>query len=193
MKSKELSELVAGKGLELKSQQTLKPEEFEVLFETVTLGNQITNIEDYLDGITYIPSKKKQAETPAPAKEEKAEPVAPIAKEPKAEVAPKETVATPAPAATVERVEKTEKAVPVKAEKPTAAPAAKKPEAAATPKAPATRPSAPQGQRNVPSGNRFATQGGAPRQGQPSANAQGQRAPFAPRQGQQGEIGRAHV
>ena len=52
MKSKELAELMADKGLALKSQQTLKPEEFNVIFETITGGNQIENIEDYLDGIT---------------------------------------------------------------------------------------------------------------------------------------------
>ncbi len=61
MKSKELNELLSGKGIALKSQQTLKPEEFNVIFETLTSGHQIENIEDYLDGITHIPSKKKAA------------------------------------------------------------------------------------------------------------------------------------
>jgi hypothetical protein len=103
MKTKDLSELVAGKGLEVKSQQTLKPEEFEVLFERVTLGHQITNIEDYLDGITYIPSKKKAV---PPAKEEKAEPAPADAKATKEEPAATAPVqkenATAVPAATVE-------------------------------------------------------------------------------------------
>ena len=207
MKSKDLSELVAKKGMELKTQQVLKPEEFEVLFETVTLGNQISNIEDYLDGITYIPSKKKAA---TPAKEEKAEPAAPVAKESKAEPAaqaPVQKESAPAvPAATVEKVEKVEKAEkvePAKAEKPAAAPAQKKPETPIAPKAPAApkaapapaagaRP-APQGQRpqgqNAPFGNRPAPQGGAPRQGQFAPNAQGQKAPFTPRPAQQNGFG----
>ena len=70
MKSKELTELLSGKGIALKSQQTLKPEEFNVIFETITNGYQIENIEDYLDGITYIPSKKKVAadQTQSPQK-----------------------------------------------------------------------------------------------------------------------------
>ena len=199
MKSKELSELVAGKGLELKSQQTLKPEEFEVLFETVTLGHQISNIEDYLDGVTYIPSKKKAAPI-APAKEEKAEPAAPVAEEKKAEAVPKEQkVAPAAPVEKVEKVEKkekVEKSEPAKAEKPTVAPTEKPAAAApkAAPNAPAAKPAAqgqprPQGQQNAQAPNRFAQQG-APRQGQPAQGAQGQRAPFAPRQqGQQGGFG----
>ncbi len=57
MKSKEVVELLGAKGGTLKS-QTLTPGEFDLLFETLTTSNQITNIEDYLDGITHIPSKK---------------------------------------------------------------------------------------------------------------------------------------
>jgi len=192
MKTKDLSELMAKKGMELKSQQVLKPEEFEILFETVTLGNQISNIEDYLDGITYIPSKKKVA---SPVKEEKAEPgaQAPVQKE----VAPEAPEAKVEKVEKVEKIEKVEKAEPAKAEKPAVAPTPKKAEAPAAPKtAPSAgaRPAAaPQGQpraqgQNASFGNRPAPQG-APRQGQPAQGAQGQRAPFAPRQGQQGGFG----
>ena len=82
MKSKELNELLSGKGIALKSQQTLKPEEFNVIFETITNGYQIENIEDYLDGITYIPSKKKAA-AEKPVEE-------PVVEEPVKETSPAE-------------------------------------------------------------------------------------------------------
>jgi translation initiation factor IF-2 len=114
MKSKDLNELLAGKGITLKTQQTLKPEEFNLVFETITLGHQIENIEDYLDGITYIPSKKKAAE--AKPKEE------PLAQEPakasaKAEEKPavqeskatKEPVKVQSKVESVSSTEKTEK------------------------------------------------------------------------------------
>ncbi len=129
MKSKDLNELLAGKGITLKTQQTLKPEEFNLIFETITMGHQIENIEDYLDGITYIPSKKKAAE--AKPKEE------PLAQEPakvsaKAEEKPavQESKATKEPekaqakvesVSSTEKTEKKEKEVkaqsPAKAEK----------------------------------------------------------------------------
>ena len=70
-KSKDIVELLTGKGIDVKnSQKTLEPDEFNIFFEAITKENQITEIENYLDGITYIPSKPK---------EEKAEekPVAP--------------------------------------------------------------------------------------------------------------------
>ena len=63
MKSKDLAEILTSEGIEYKTQKTLDPLEFSILFEKLTSSNQITNIEDYLDGVTYIPSKKKAAET----------------------------------------------------------------------------------------------------------------------------------
>ena len=59
MKSKDLAELLVAEGIEYKSQKSLEPKEFSILFNKLTSNNQITNIEDYLDGITYIPSKKR--------------------------------------------------------------------------------------------------------------------------------------
>ena len=70
MKSKDMMVILEGKGIAAKSQKPLEPAEFDVLFEALTKEHQITNIEDYLDGITYIPSKKKAEK---PAAEEKAE------------------------------------------------------------------------------------------------------------------------
>ncbi|MBO5883815.1 MAG: translation initiation factor IF-2 [Clostridia bacterium] len=74
MKSKDISEILSTKGVAMKSQAQMKPEEFEVLFETLTKENQITNIEDYLDGITYIPSKKPSSAPKAKTEAEKPDP-----------------------------------------------------------------------------------------------------------------------
>ena len=65
MKSKDLMEMLASHGIEAKTQSALEPDEFGLLLNTLTKENQISGIEDYIDGITYIPVKKK-----APAKAE---------------------------------------------------------------------------------------------------------------------------
>ena len=62
-KSKDIVEVLVGKGIDVKnSQKTLEAEEFDILFDTLTKENQITEIENYIDGITYIPAKEKPAE-----------------------------------------------------------------------------------------------------------------------------------
>ncbi len=61
MKSKEVLEVLAAKGVSLKSSSSLEPSHFELLLNTLTLDNQIDNIGNYLDGATYIPSKTKAA------------------------------------------------------------------------------------------------------------------------------------
>ena len=63
MKTKDVVAILEEKGVAVKSQKPMDPSEFELLFEALTKANQITNIEDYLDGVTYIPSKKKAAST----------------------------------------------------------------------------------------------------------------------------------
>ena len=73
IKSKDLVEILNQNGIEAKTtQKALEPVEFDILFDSLTKANQITNIGDYLDGVTYIPSKAKK-ETPkaeeAPKKE----------------------------------------------------------------------------------------------------------------------------
>ncbi len=57
IKSREIVDLMAGKGIELKTQKTLDPHEFNVLFDALTTSYQIEGIDDYIDGVTYIPSK----------------------------------------------------------------------------------------------------------------------------------------
>ena len=94
LKSKELVEILSQNGIEAKTtQKALEPAEFDVLFETLTSANQISNIGDYLDGKTHIPSKLKkeeavavQEEKPAKAAEEQAV-AAPAAQKPE-EAAP---------------------------------------------------------------------------------------------------------
>ena len=50
LKSKDLSDILASNGKDVKTQRTLEPVEFDILFETLTRDHQISNIEDYLDG-----------------------------------------------------------------------------------------------------------------------------------------------
>ena len=130
MKSKDLVELLAQNGIEAKTtQKALEPLEFDILFESLTQANQITDIGSYLDGVTYIPSKPKKEEKVEKA--EKAEKVEKAAEAPKTE-APKKA----------EKLEKTEK--PEKIEKPVEKKPAPKAEATPAPKAkeeaPALRP-----------------------------------------------------
>ena len=82
LKPKELTDIMAAAGLEVKTKKALETFELDVIWETLTTSNQIVGIEDYIDGVTGIPSlRKKAAETkpeakvkaekPAPAKEAK--------------------------------------------------------------------------------------------------------------------------
>ena len=161
MKSKDLVELLAQNGIEAKTtQKALEPLEFDILFESLTQANQITDIGSYLDGVTYIPSKVKKVEKAEKAeKEEKAEKVEKVEK---AQEAPKtETPKTEAPKKAEKPTEKKESAPKAKEEAPAARPqnvAEKKaeekkeekkeekqaPTAPATPAAPAARPAARQ-------------------------------------------------
>ena len=71
LKSKDIVDIMSGKGIELKAQKSLEPHEFNVLFDALTAAHQIEGIDDYIDGVTFIPSK---LEKPAvPVVEEKTE------------------------------------------------------------------------------------------------------------------------
>ncbi len=141
IKNKELTDILAGKGVSVKSAQaSLEPAQFDILFESLTRENQIDNIEKYMNGTTYIPSKKpketkaeekkvesSQAEVPAKetaekkeapraeAKKEEAKPEAPKKEEPKAEL-PKKEEKKAAPAE--QKPEAPAKAAPVRDAKP---------------------------------------------------------------------------
>ena len=142
MKSKDLVEILAQNGIEAKTtQKALEPVEFDLLFEQLTKENQIVNIGDYLDGVSYIPSKIKKTEKPkaeeAPkAEEKKAEPApAPVAEKKVAPAAPASDKKAEKPAAPVAE-KKEAPAAPAaekKAEKPAAPVAEKKAEPAPAP------------------------------------------------------------
>ena len=91
IKSKDMVDIMAANGMELKAQKALEPGEFSVLFNAITSMNQIEGIDDYIDGITFIPSKlektekaeKKPAEEKKPEAAEATEKVAEPAKEEK--------------------------------------------------------------------------------------------------------------
>ena len=146
MKSKDLVELLAQNGIEAKTtQKSLEPLEFDILFESLTQANQITDIGSYLDGVTYIPSKAKKVEKAEKVekteKVEKAEKAEKVEKTEKAEKV--EKVAEPKVAEApkkAEKVEKTEK--PVVEKKETAPKAAPAPASApkAKEEAPTARP-----------------------------------------------------
>ncbi|MBE6538542.1 MAG: translation initiation factor IF-2, partial [Ruminococcaceae bacterium] len=127
LKSKDITDVLASKGFEVKSQATLEAVEFGVLMDSLTKANQIENIDDYIDGVTFIPSKKKvekkpevKEETPAPAPEVKEEVKAAPAPEKKPEAAK----AAPAP----EKKPEAAKAAPAPEKKPEVAKAAPAPE-----------------------------------------------------------------
>ncbi len=76
LKSKEITELLAARGVEGKStSSSLSAAEFDIVFETLTKSAQISGIDDYLFGDTYIPTAApaKKAAKPAAKEEKKAE------------------------------------------------------------------------------------------------------------------------
>ena len=158
-KSKDIVDILTQKGVEVKNtQKNLEAKEFDILFESLTKSHQIVEIENYIDGVTYIPSKvKKEApkveEKPVEApKAEAPKAEAPKAEAPKAEVPKAEAPKAEAPKAEAPKAEAPKAEAP-KAEAPKAAPVAPKAPAApvrpAAPTAPAApaRPQQPQAQR----------------------------------------------
>ncbi len=133
LKSKDLVELLQSNGIEAKTtQKALEPAEFDVLFEALTRANQISNIGDYLDGVTHIPSKIKKTPAKEVVAEKSAHKEEALSKkeeapkkdevktvEEKVEKAPvKEEAAKPAPAKVAPKTEKTAESTPKKAENP---------------------------------------------------------------------------
>ena len=111
MKTKDIAAILEQKGVAVKSQKPLEPAEFDVLFEALTKENQITNIEDYLDGVTYIPSKKKAvvAEKATETQGSGEEPKAAVAAADQGEKKQEKKESTPAATEKVEKAEKNEK------------------------------------------------------------------------------------
>ena len=121
LKSKELVEILAQNGVEAKTtQKALEPAEFDILFETLTRANQISNIGDYLDGKTQIPTKLKK-EAPAEKKETDAK----VNDAPVAESAEKETKPAAKKEEKKDAEKKPEAEAPVAPKAPKAEPAKK--------------------------------------------------------------------
>ncbi len=140
VKGKELTDTLAAKGFEVKSQSSLEALEFGVLMDTLTKANQIENIDDYIDGVTYIESKKKKAEPKAEVKPEETAARAETKTEPKSEPKPEAKVETKAEPKTETKTEIKAEAKPaVKAESKSEVKAEPKTEAKAEVK-PAQRP-----------------------------------------------------
>ena len=157
-KSKDIVEILVTKGVDVKnSQKTLEAEEFDILFDTITKENQITEIENYIDGITYIPAKEKPVEkTEAPAEEKKVEEkpaevkTEKVSKPAEIKAEKKEDAPKPAPEKKPEPVKEESKKVEAKpAEAPKAPAAPKAPEAPKAPAAPKA-PEAPKPQDSKP-------------------------------------------
>ncbi len=201
-KSKDIVDLLVGKGFDVKNtQKSLEATEFDVLFDTLTKDNQITEIENYLDGITYIPSKVKKAE-PKPVEKEVEAPKAeekPAEKKveaPKVEAKPVEKKIE-APKVEAKPVEKKAQAPKVEAkpvEKKVEAPkVGAKPAPQARPQGTyqnnaQSAPRQPQGQTGAqPYGNRFGAQGGGrPQGGAPMGQRPVNGAPMGQRPGNGG-------
>ncbi len=136
LKNKDITDIMSEKGFDTKGQKALSSHEFDVIFNVLTKKNQISGIDDYIDGVTYIPSKLNKApEKAAPAAEKT---------EAKAVPAPEAAPAPKAPAAE----KKAEKAKPeakaeIKAEAK-AAPAPQKEAAETKPEVKAEKPKQPE-------------------------------------------------
>ena len=143
LKSKDIVDILEAKNISVKSQATLDAAQFNVLFEALTSSNQIVGIDDYIDGITHIPSARKKAEVEEKKVEEAPAEVkvAPTVKEPVSE----EKTATKSEEKKPEEKKPEEKKVeekkPVEAKPaPAAKPAFDKKEAAPVRKEPMQQP-----------------------------------------------------
>ena len=107
IKSKDIVDIMSSRGLELKAQKALEPVEFSLLFDAITSMHQIEGIDEYIDGVTFIPSKLAKSKKPVAEKVEKAENVENEA------VAEKKTEAASVPEKKEERKADAEKKVAV--------------------------------------------------------------------------------
>ena len=106
LKTKDLTDIMAAAGFEVKTQKALEPFELDVIWEVLTTSNQIVGIEDYIDGVTGIPSLRKKAAETKPAEKAKAEKPAETKAPKSAEKKPEKKAETqPAPKAEVKKPE----------------------------------------------------------------------------------------
>ena len=184
MKTKDVVSVLEGKGIPAQAQKVMEPAEFNILFETLTKENQITNIEDYLDGVTYIPSAKKTATAEKAAEQKPAQTQVVSEKDIKDQEVEKKAEPKEAPKAAKSEPAPEKKAEPVA--KPTPAEAPKKAEAPAK-QEPAVkpqgnqRPAADTRPQNGPRADRPANQGGMQQRPQGGAPYQQKQGGFAQR------------
>lgn len=177
IKAKDMVELMSGAGVELKTQKNLEPGEFNLLLDLLTKKHQIVGIDEYIDGVTYIPSvlKKKEekkapaptAETAKPAPAEEVKPAPAPAPEKPAPAAPKQEAKPTAPEAT--KAKAPEKAPEKVAEKPVQQ-KVQAPQPQPAPKAATPQPAQNRAQEN----SQPARKPDAPRPQQPQNRPQGQ-------------------
>ena len=144
IKSKEITELMAARGMECKTtQKTLDPVEFDRVFEALTRAKQVVAIDDYLFGDTYIPTKAPEKKAPAKkaenATEEQKPAVVTETKEEKS--APKKVEQAPADEKKAEKPAQKSESKPAVAEPEVKS--APKTEAAKAPDSKDTAPAAP--------------------------------------------------
>ena len=177
IKAKDMVELMSGAGVELKTQKNLEPGEFNLLLDLLTKKHQIVGIDEYIDGVTYIPSvlKKKEekkapaptAETAKPAPAEEVKPAPAPAPEKPAPATPKQEVKLTAPEAP--KAKAPEKAPEKVAEKPVQQ-KVQAPQPQPVPKAATPQPAPNRAQENP----QPARKPDAPRPQQPQNRPQGQ-------------------
>ena len=177
IKAKDMVELMSGAGVELKTQKNLEPGEFNLLLDLLTKKHQIVGIDEYIDGVTYIPSvlKKKEekkapaptAETAKPAPAEEVKPAPAPAPEKPAPAAPKQEAKPTAPEAP--KAKAPEKAPEKVAEKPVQQ-KVQAPQPQPAPKAATPQPAQNRAQENP----QPARKPDAPRPQQPQNRPQGQ-------------------
>ena len=177
IKAKDMVELMSGAGVELKTQKNLEPSEFNLLLDLLTKKHQIVGIDEYIDGVTYIPSvlKKKEekkapaptAETAKPAPAEEVKPAPAPAPEKPAPAAPKQEAKPTAPEAP--KAKAPEKAPEKVAEKPVQQ-KVQAPQPQPAPKAATPQPAQNRAQENP----QPARKPDAPRPQQPQNRPQGQ-------------------
>ena len=177
IKAKDMVELMSGAGVELKTQKNLEPGEFNLLLDLLTKKHQIVGIDEYIDGVTYIPSvlKKKEekkapaptAETAKPAPAEEVKPAPASAPEKPAPAAPKQEAKPTAPEAP--KAKAPEKAPEKVAEKPVQQ-KVQAPQPQPAPKAATPQPAQNRAQENP----QPARKPDAPRPQQPQNRPQGQ-------------------
>ena len=146
IKSKQITELMAARGLECKTtQKALDAREFDIIFGALTKEKQIVDIDGYLFGDTYIPTAAKPQPKKAPAPSESAAKVAEPAQKAPVEAEKSAAKAEKPAAKAASEVKSAPKMEAAKAPAPSKEPvAAKAQEAKKAQESAAAQPAAPQ-------------------------------------------------